>query len=418
MTYALPLACYAYDLLTGTPVGQIPLRSVQFSSQLNTAGQLTATLDLSDPRVQATSPLACTTPNRTLLVVDYRGALVWAGVVTTRNWSVASSATDTQRTLQVQASELWAYFSQRVQGTDYSAPPYSGINPGGMPLWLASLWDASLIACQILTDIRGVTNGNPLGGTGLLLNGATPNGLYPAASSGNWIAVNYPYTSMQTVGMIITQLSQLGLGVGFDFGVDCAYSSGPGSAPTATINVSYPRRGRLAAQSQLIADLQAARSYSFPEDGSQTANTVYEAGGSSAIVVDQNSTAISAGYPVWEKVISRANAQSANIISLLSQCGIADIILYTYAQVTPTITLDLFNPTVPIGSFIVGDDIRIVCPTIGADGQIYDPRFPAGLDQEWRITGYQATVADAGDSTLTLNLALPPLYLNPISPAI
>jgi hypothetical protein len=407
---------FAYDLLTGRLMGEVPLRSVTFGQQLNTAGQLTGTLDLQDPRVQAMFPLQSTIPNRTFLVVDYGGFILWGGVVMSRKWKVDASGQNTTRALEIQCTELWCYFQQRVQATDYSSPPFSGITgEGTMALWTKTPWDASLIACQIVEDAIGYTDGltqpygNPLGGMGVMLNGEIPSASKPAAPPGGYVAVSYPFPSMQTVDTIVNQLAQLGLGVGFDHGIDVAYSSGSASPPIATFNVSYPRRGRTTAQSNLMIDLATARSYEFPEDGTQTANQIYEVGGSGAISVSENVFPLQQGYPIWERVISRANIQSQNIVSILAQSGYSDLAIYSYAPVAPTVTIGAFDQNLPLGSFIVGDDVQLVAQTLTSDGkEPWDPRLPAGLQQTWRIVSYSVTVADDGDSVVKLSLSQPP----------
>ena len=105
------------------------------------------------------------------------------------------------------------------------------------------------------------------------------------------------------------------------------------------------------------------------------------------------------------------------MVSLLSQNGTSDLALYSYAPVAPTVTLGLFDPNLPLGSFIVGDDVQLNLPEFGQDGQIFDPRFPNGLSQEWRIVSWQATVGDSGRSTLVLTLNQPP-FLQALNPAI
>jgi hypothetical protein len=402
---------YAYDFLSGRFLGQVPLRSVSFGQQLNTPGSMSATIDLEDPRLVVTNPLSCTVPNRTFIVVDYLGSIMWGGVVMTRQWNAESSGSSTTRLLEIQCNELWAYFQQRVQATDYSSPPASGIE-AKMSLWTATPWDASLIACQIIEDAIGfadsasIVAGNPLNGLTVLLNGATPS--TPVIPVPDYIAVSYPFTSMQTVDSIVTQLSQLGLGVGFDFGVDLAYTTGIASAPLGTVNLSYPRRGRTAAQNNLRLDLTTATGYKFPEDGSQTANQIYETGGSGAISVSLNINPINQGYPIWERVISHASAQSQELIKLLKQLGEADLTTYSYAPVTPTVTISTFDPNLPIGSYIVGDDVMLTLPAEGANEQVYDARFPAGLEQEWRILSWRCDVKDEGQALTTFTLVQPP----------
>lgn len=412
---------YAYDLLTGNSLGSLPLRGVQFTSILNGSGQLQGTVDLTDPRVQLTNPLGLTIPNRTLIAVDYLGSLVWAGIVLPRKRAMVTNTGEQQFRLSIQCSEIWAYFASRVQATDYSAPPSSGL--GAMSLWTATPWDANLIACQIIHDALGVTSGNLLGGMGLLLNGATPSGSSPVVPSGDYVAINYPYTTEQTIDTIVSQLAQLGLGVGFDYGVDTAYSAGPGSPPVATINLSYPRRGRTFVENNLYLDATTARAYEFPEDGTQTANQVYEIGGSSAIVVSANENPLGQGYPLWERVFSRAQAQSQNIIDLLRQIGESDLALYSYPPTVPTWTMSVNDPNVPLGSFTVGDDVECNIPQYGdhvdaAGNRLpFDPGFPAGMQQEWRITQWTCQVADEGDSTVQLTLNQPP-FTQALGPAL
>ena len=423
---------YAYDFLTGSYLGTLPFRGVSFGQQLDAVGQMSATLDLDDPRIAADDPLNCTVPNRTFMVVDYLDSIVWGGIVATRKRSVDSSLSSTTRTLDIQCSELWSYFQQRIQATDYSAPPSSGIG-SPMTYWnagpIGGPWDATLIAAQVISDALAhsvslpITNGDPLGGLGLLINGANPDAANPVVPPSGYVDVNYPFTSTQSVDTIVAQLAQLGLGVGFDFGVDLAYSDGPGSPPVATVNISYPRRGRTFAQDNLVLDITTARRYEFPEDGTQTANQAFEVGGAGAIVVDKAQAPEDQGYALWERVFSRANMQSANIQSLLRQIGLSDLALYAYGPVTPTATIAVSDPNLPLGSFIVGDDVAITMPQYGqeldanGDQTLYDPRFPAGMEQEWRIVQWQATVADQGDSTVQLTFNAPP-FIEPLAPAI
>ena len=102
-------------------------------------------------------------------------------------------------------------------------------------------WDPLLIAAQVINDALGLpghdadserqprrwhaahaernalTSGAP---TAYLASGTgTP--------SGDYISINYPYASFQKVDQIVTQLAGLGYSVGFDFGVDVAYSMVP-----------------------------------------------------------------------------------------------------------------------------------------------------------------------------------------------
>jgi hypothetical protein len=427
-----PFSYYAFDFLTGAFQGQVPLRGVTFGKQLNSPGTLKGTLDLSDPRVQATFPLQNTIPNKSYIVADYMGQALWGGIVLPREPKTESSGSSTTGTLEITCSETWAYFQHRVQATDYSSPPYNGIaGHTGLPLesekmalWTATPFDASLIACQIIEDVLGYADGmsfahgNPLGGMAVMLNGAVPS--LPVASPTDWIAVSYPYPSMQLVDTIVNQLAQLGLEVGFDYAVDIAYSAGSPSPPVGTVNLSYPRRGRTVEQNSLLIDVTTARGYLFPEQGSETGNRAIELGGTGAISVSENTFAQEQGYAIWERLYSRANIQSQNITKILAQTGESDLAVNSYAPVTPSITLGINDPNLPLGSFVEGEDVQVLIPAtieLGGESVVFDPRFPAGMDQEWRITGYNVEVLDQGDALVKLALAAPP-FTQALSPSI
>lgn len=418
--YTDPLTYVLYDLRTGRFLGRIPLTGVSFGSQLHVTGSpgtFTGSIDIASPAVRALGPLSKTSPARTVIAVDYLGALIWGGII----WPRAYEYDATSRKLTLTATELWSYFGRRVQATDYSSPPYSGLTGTGakMAIWNATntdaegIWDAVLIAWQIVSDaLTQVEFGNILGGLGIAANSFTTTAAYLASGTNTpgdaYLSTNYPLSSVQQIQTIVQQLAANGLGVGFDFAVDLAYAAGPGTVPVGTVNLSYPRRGRTYAESRLVLNCASAISYAPPEDGSQAANTIYEQGASGSLVVSQNANPLNDGYPILEQVNSRANILSPSLLALLGEIGIADLYTQSYPVVTPSVVMDLFNSTVPLGEFIVGDDARWIIPAKDAVGGVFDPRFPDGLDGEWRIIGYQAEVADEGQSKITFNLALPP----------
>lgn len=411
-----------YDLSTGSYLGRLPLSQVTFGSQLLNPGTFSGVIDIASQAVQNYGPLDLTQPARTALMVDYDGAFVWGGIV----WGRTYKFDGTNRQLQINATELWSYFTSRVQATDYSAPPNSGITGPSvaMPIWDAnsnnSTWDPVLIAWQILSDAMFlVPSGNILGGMGIAANGYTDVADYLASGTGasltDYLSENYPYSSLQQVATVDKQLAVNGLTVGFDYAVDVAGSAG--SLPTATVNLSYPRRGRLYAQNNLVLNSQQALAYTVPEDGTQVGNTMYEQGMSGSLVVAQNAAPLASGYPILEQIKSRSNITSANVIEVLSALGASDLAQASYPVATPVVTTDLLNGPVPLGQFIVGDDVRWLIPATDGVGNVFDPRFPSGLDEEWRITGYQATVNDEGQSTIDFTLSVPP-SLNVFGPAL
>lgn len=420
-----PLTYLLYDLRSGAYKGRLPLTNVTFGSQLLQPGSFSGTLDLASTAIQYLGPVNITAPARTALLIDYAGALIWGGIIWPRSYKYNAQS----RQLQVNATELWSYLqSARMQAGDYSAPPYSSLTGPSvkMPIWDASgtdtqgVYDALLIAWQLISDALSVTNGNILGGMGIAANGYTSPAAYLASGTQTPQAdylggLNYPLASVQQLGSIINIIAQEGMGVGFDYGIDVAYSAGPGSPPVATVNLSYPRRGRTYAENQLVLNCGNAIEYEIPEDGTQAANTIYEQGSSGSLIVSQNVDPINAGYPILEQLKSRANIQSANLLNVLGSLGASDLATLSFPVTTPTVTTDLFTGSVPLGEFVVGDDVRWIIPASDGKGGVFDPRIPGGLDGEWRITGYSATVADAGQSKLTLNLTVPPAVFTAVS---
>jgi len=414
---ATGLSFHAYDFLTGHYLTDVPIKGVQFGRLLDGVGSLTGTVNLDDPRVQRTNVIGATVPDRSVIVADWKNIPVWHGVSKPRKWDVDSSSSGTTGVLSLSYSSIWSYFQQRVQATDYSSPPYSGIAtfPSTMPLWTQTPWFAPLIAAQVVEDALTVAFGNPLGGMTVTLNGEVPNPQFGhEVSEADYVAVNYPYPSLQNVESIVTSLAQLGLGVGFDHAVAVVYreSGSPLGGLTGRFEIDWPWRGAPGDPASLDPrwelDLARARKYSFPEDGSQTGNTVYEVGGGGAIWVEQNVAPLEQGYPLLERVVSRSSIQSPKIMSLLQLNAHSDLALYSYAPTTPTVTIGIEDSMVQLGLFEVGDLMRLKL----AKG--IDPRFPEGLDQTWRLTAYNVDARDEGDATVLLTFARPPLYLSEV----
>jgi hypothetical protein len=411
-----------YDVLSGQFLGTLPLSQVTFGSQLLQPGTFSGILDVASEAVQNLGPFDLIDPGNTALLIDYLGSFIWAGFV----WTAPYDQDGTKRQVQVGATEIWSWIqNSRVQATDYSAPPYSGISGDSsyMPIWDASAtsvpeggpgtYDPTLIAWQMLSDaIYYVPNANLFGGTGIAANGYTSPSAYLASGTNtpqvDYLSESYPYSSLQQLGSAINQLATLGLGVGFDYMVDVGGSAG--GPVTCTINLSYPRRGRLFAQNNLVLDCQRALSFTLPPDATQTGNTMYEQGANGALSVSQNVQPLNGGAPALERLMSRSNIQSANVMQVLQQTGAADLAIYSYALYTPTVTTDLFTGPLTLGSFVVGDDVYWRVPKTDGVGNTFCPRLKSGLNVEARIIAYQATVADAGTSTLQITLTEPPSY--------
>ena len=169
-----PFTFLFYDFLTGDFIGEIPLNNPSWGSVLNGVGNLSATINLADPRIRNLDVRSIIQSGKRAVFIDYGGHLVWGGLTVG-----PMPFTRSTRQITFSAMELWGYFSRRVQATDYSAPPYSGITGVGstMPIWGYNgvgspqyLWDPLLMAAQVIYDSLGVPNGNPIGGMQMKLN--------------------------------------------------------------------------------------------------------------------------------------------------------------------------------------------------------------------------------------------------------
>ena len=378
------------DLMTGTRLGHLPLSKVSFGSKLNGAGQFSAQLPLGDPRLQDVDPIAATHPARTAIYVDIDGSLVWGGIIWTRRYDRST------RTLSLSGAEMWSYFAHRHQAADYTKPPAGGV------YWSAHPADPQKIAMQLIHDALLVGN-SALAGMPLNVAGAlTP--------SGDWVSPTYPVTQRQTLSAMVSMLADMGFPVGFDFAIDVAYAAG---VPTLAMNFSQPRRGRTVAQSGLVLSVQQAVQFTYPEDGTSCANTVFEmatgAGGSAVEAIWVGTGA--SGYPLLSNVVSHAGLTNGgttpNAAGMLEAIATGDLALTAYPPVAPAVTVPLFG-TPTIGDYITGDDVRVIVPRYTGIGEVPDERFPGGMDFEFRITQWDATIADEGMSTVAFTLGIPP----------
>ena len=382
-----------YNLVTHTFLGTLPLTGVSFSQALNTPGSFSGQINIKDTRVQALTPADITQPGRAALYIDLNGVIVWGGVVATRTFSRSSG------TISLAGQQTWGYFQQRLLAQDYSTTPTHDFNKStGPTYWTTTPADPIAVAQQFVLD---ATNGGNIGGNG---SNGTTNGIqfatYGSTPSSNYITPNYPITQPQTVDQVVTQLSQLGYLVGFDFALDAAYNAN--GVPYLTANFWYPRRGRIAGATGLVINTQSALDYEYPEDSTQCANKIIETGSGSGGVqqIAQDTVPLAQGYPLLERVISKSNVVDPNLLNSMANY---DLGLYHYPPATPTVTLPIDYPHCPLGQYITGDDVRWIIDQ--------DERFLAGSDSYWRIVQFDVTVPESGIATQKLTFNPPPVIV-------
>ncbi len=396
-----PFSYPAWDLVNATPIDTLPYQAVQFGAPLNQPGSWSGSLPLADPRIQQSFDWErATQTTTTALFVDLLGTLVWGGIIWTNSYDDA----DKTQSLKVTATEFGSYFQQRTQRYDYGTTFAAGEDP-------------MLIAQQVCEDALGA--GTIFGGITLTLNSP-----YSPPSNGVQITPSYPATSLQTIDSIVSILSQMGYGGGFDYTFDCAYVPGT-RTPAVTMNFWYPLKGRRAAQSNLVL-LSKDCTFTYPVDGTQRATSITETG--SGVGTVQPATAAAApgqfpDVPLLQRTFARSQINDDGTLAAVTA---SDEFLHAWPDVSPTFTVPLtlpdatgkIPPTAPLtlGSFDRGDNFIFRVDPVSGGGENTNPRFPNGCSFEFRINAWQCNLADKGLSTIVLTAGIPPGVFPPPLP--
>lgn len=408
-----PFTYLARDLLTWEPLDTLPYTSVSFGRALDQHGSWKGSLPLAKMYDATTGTYLfdwkdATRPSRTALFVDLEGTLVWGGII----WKPSYDSSDPTDSLQISATEFGSYFQHRLQAEDYGT------------IWEAGE-DPMKVAKRVIENAleqeaaEGVFSADP--NYGHVTGSKIPVVLNPAAGSGQSVVVSYPGTSLQTIESIVSTLTQMGYGTGFDVSYDVAYLPGT-KVPAVTINLWWPLKGRNAAETGIVVLGRDTVKWTYPEDGEQQGTEVVETGGSGTTAETGESKP--AGYPLLQKVQARSQITTNE---QLAEIAIGDLALYEYPSVTPSIILPVGLPaseraTLRLGEFDVGDRMifRIdpVTPNgFGVAGENTSPRFPEGMEHEWRIAAWTCVPKDTGLSTVQLDLGVAPLMAtNPPPP--
>lgn len=369
----------------------LPYTGVSFGEVLNQPGPWSGSVPLADPRVQALGWADASRPSRTLLCVDVGGVLVWGGIIWTRLYD------DGDKLLKVGAQEVGSYFQQRIQAADYTSTWTAGADP-------------MVIARTVVTDAQNVAHGSIGGGVTFVLN--------PVGGSGQSVVASFPGTQLGTVQSIVDQLAGMGYTFGFDYSFDVSYIAGT-KIPAITMNIWYPRKGRTAAASGIVIEHKDTIGFTYPEDGTKQANSIFESGGQGTTTIEL--TTVVPGYPLLEATLSRGDIVSETV---LSNSAFNDAGLLVWPLVTPTLTIPVPLPDpatgvadpahLTFGGFTLGDNlIHRIDPVTVNQGVNACPRFPNGASFEWRINQWTCTVADKGVSTILFDLGVPPTTVLP-----
>lgn len=247
----------------------------------------------------------------------------------------------------------------------------------------------------------------------------------------DWISTTLPKNQYQTADEILQTLSQMGHGVGFDYSFDVTYIENT-TTPQITCNIWYPRQGTSSDNEANPVTLYIPKnlviSFEYDEDGTQQEVGIIEtASKTGGVITGYQSNAdlvTSTGYPVTEGVQTR---EKVNDATMLAEMAKGDLQLLQNPTATCTIVVPLCltattaasaNGEVGVGiaDFVNGDDLVFQIAPVPRDvdgnpvwGDNNDPRFPGGMNFEWRINQYTISIADDGVSTITFTCGIPPV---------
>src|SRR6266700_2535266 len=109
------------SLLTGKLAAELPLVKANFGRERNGAGSWQAELPLSKLTTSALDAKTVTTAWAYEVVVERDGAVVYAGIITGREYD------STRKVLTLSGRETWCYFDKRYVDPDVT---YTGVDQG------------------------------------------------------------------------------------------------------------------------------------------------------------------------------------------------------------------------------------------------------------------------------------------------
>jgi len=359
------------DLRTNDILAELPLTGVSFTQVLNSSGSFTGRILGSDINETGYDITGSTIPGRTALYVDRDGVLIWGGIIWLRTY-------DSDRQMfEFTAREFMSYFERRrITNT-----------------LVYDTEDQLFIAQDLITLAQAETGGN----IGVVV---------PSNISGVDVSrVYFDYERKDVSGAIKDLSNQQD---GFDVNIDVAYDSL--LEPRKYLRTEYPQRGIQYVSSNpdaLVFEFPGnIVAYEWPDDGAQTANTMYGIGPNSneakilATAVSPTNQ-ITAGWPLLEDTVSYTDQYDPN---LLYQQTLGEVTARQVPVVTPRIVIPAYVSPV-LGSYKTGDECLL---------RITDDRFPNdgsgyGLAQVFRIVAISVEPGEDGPERVTLTLTPPTL---------
>ena len=349
----------AYDARSNTALADLPLSVRKFGAVLNGAGSFSGQI----PVETSTAALlrAATVPERTIVYIERDGVLLDGFLIWTR-------ARKPGQPMDIAGMSIESILRRNRIVANLT---YTGV-------------DQLTIARNLITHMQsqagadlGIQVGSGLSG---VLRDRTYNGY-----------------ERKNLGDALAELAAVDNG--FDWSIDVAWSGG---VPVKSLNLSYPRRGRIAGSTGIVfVTGKNILDYEFVEDGTRSARAVDVLGsgdGNDMKIGSKGDTAlIDAGYPLTAEVIAR---KDVSVQTTLDDLAIAAVKARAATPSFLTLTVAPDDIDAGLGTWIVGDDALV---------QITDDNFPIqsdgtpGYQAYHRIIAFAVDIHDAGPGVVKIN---------------
>lgn len=365
----------AWDINTNQLLTDLTGRDASYNERLNDAGEFTFKLSLTDPGAKEQTAVILglgDNPFKVLITANDNARILYAGLA----WkpSLSSSSTD----LTISGKALPDYFRMVVMANSYQ----TSISP------------VQLIQ-NAIADVQAQTGYN-IGIVSRQQVAAAPANITP----------QYPKTQLGTVAQILSDVTAAitpGTG-GIDYYLEHAFVN---NVPRHTMVVAAPRAGRSAATSPFRIDLATATAFTRDTDTTASGNHIY--------VVGQGSGGVQPRAEGWASFPVGGLGQPPRLEQVLQYSHVADPkqlanmaygMVQTYGRPVTVMTVELpaDYEAVPLGSFVVGDDVQL-----WVEANLL-PQFPTGLNEWWRIVAYRVDIGNDGTAKVVLTLNRPPVF--------
>lgn len=342
---------YAFTLVNGDVITELPLSGVAPTWQVNDPGDLgSPTLYLGDlSNIQRADMRAATVPYKTGIAVDRDGVIIWSGVVTARRYDSGT------KKFAISCPGLLAYWRRRFIDANLT---YTAVDQFDIVAGLLRYGGTPTVPVIMQYGASGMRRDRTVSGT----------------------------DQKEALAEILEIADNLN---GFELAIDTSWDAAQRTQGFVHyLRIGSPRLGNVADRTGAVLTLEYpgnARSYTWDEDGEQFATQIYGSSTDQDGVVTtdgaQNTTLIANGFPQvgatrqWSNITNTDTLRDHIVQALTEGNGYQDAPVFMVRDEGDTAA----------GSFVAGDDVRVRITD--------DARFPRpegymgpGIDQTVRIS--------------------------------